>query len=353
MALLNGTLALGHVLARDGLALGGVLGLRALQAAAPARAGRPGSCGSPASCCSTSCARTSLSRRSCSAAARAAHAPASSTPARATPSGGLAVLACIITATPGTAWAGYDARSSVLTIHVLDLVDDDDCRARDQGPLRAPADGDLRMSARRAVCAARAALPQHRCCVAGDGAVALRCRLLRADRARRTACSRSTRCMSTRCCSILVFGMREASVALLRGRAGDRDARLRFDRGAREVPAARRGDRMSARARFTSRASPRCVSPLLRAARLLALRAGHRLVRPAATATFYERVHPPTMGTTPAPASCSPHRCCSSRRWQSRPVLHEIVIARVRDRDHAGDLHAARARRRAPRPHAA
>lgn len=37
----------------------------------------------------------------------------------------LAVLACIITATPGTAWAGYDERSNVLTIHVLDLVNDE------------------------------------------------------------------------------------------------------------------------------------------------------------------------------------------------------------------------------------
>jgi multicomponent K+:H+ antiporter subunit E len=36
----------------------------------------------------------------------------------------LAVLACIITSTPGTAWAGYDPDSGVLTIHVLDLVDD-------------------------------------------------------------------------------------------------------------------------------------------------------------------------------------------------------------------------------------
>src|SRR5690349_2345655 len=35
----------------------------------------------------------------------------------------LAALACIITATPGTAWAGYDARSNTLTMHVLDLVD--------------------------------------------------------------------------------------------------------------------------------------------------------------------------------------------------------------------------------------
>jgi len=35
----------------------------------------------------------------------------------------LAALACIITATPGTAWAGYDAQSNTLTMHVLDLVD--------------------------------------------------------------------------------------------------------------------------------------------------------------------------------------------------------------------------------------
>ena len=39
--------------------------------------------------------------------------------------GGLAALACIITSTPGTAWAGYDPRSGVLTMHVLDLVDEE------------------------------------------------------------------------------------------------------------------------------------------------------------------------------------------------------------------------------------
>lgn len=38
--------------------------------------------------------------------------------------GGLAVLACIITATPGTSWARYDAARNVVTIHVLDLVDE-------------------------------------------------------------------------------------------------------------------------------------------------------------------------------------------------------------------------------------
>ena len=39
--------------------------------------------------------------------------------------GGLAVLACIVTATPGTSWARYDATRNVLTLHVLDLVDED------------------------------------------------------------------------------------------------------------------------------------------------------------------------------------------------------------------------------------
>jgi multicomponent K+:H+ antiporter subunit E len=38
--------------------------------------------------------------------------------------GGLAILACIITATPGTSWARYDAARNVVTIHVLDLVDE-------------------------------------------------------------------------------------------------------------------------------------------------------------------------------------------------------------------------------------
>jgi len=38
---------------------------------------------------------------------------------------GLAILSCIITSTPGTSWAGYDARSGVLTMHVLELADDE------------------------------------------------------------------------------------------------------------------------------------------------------------------------------------------------------------------------------------
>lgn len=38
---------------------------------------------------------------------------------------GLAALACIITATPGTIWVGHDPARGVLVIHVLDFVDPD------------------------------------------------------------------------------------------------------------------------------------------------------------------------------------------------------------------------------------
>jgi multicomponent K+:H+ antiporter subunit E len=36
---------------------------------------------------------------------------------------GLALLACIITYTPGTVWAGFSEETGVLTLHVLDLKD--------------------------------------------------------------------------------------------------------------------------------------------------------------------------------------------------------------------------------------
>jgi multicomponent K+:H+ antiporter subunit E len=38
---------------------------------------------------------------------------------------GLAMLACIITATPGTVWSGLSPDGDTLTIHVLDLVDEE------------------------------------------------------------------------------------------------------------------------------------------------------------------------------------------------------------------------------------
>lgn len=38
---------------------------------------------------------------------------------------GLAVLACIITATPGTIWVEYDSASRSLLLHILDLIDEE------------------------------------------------------------------------------------------------------------------------------------------------------------------------------------------------------------------------------------
>ena len=38
----------------------------------------------------------------------------------------LAILAVIITATPGTAWMQYDSRRDVVLLHVFDLVEHDD-----------------------------------------------------------------------------------------------------------------------------------------------------------------------------------------------------------------------------------
>jgi multicomponent K+:H+ antiporter subunit E len=39
---------------------------------------------------------------------------------------GLVILACIITATPGSAWIEYSATRSTVLIHVLDLVDENE-----------------------------------------------------------------------------------------------------------------------------------------------------------------------------------------------------------------------------------
>lgn len=36
----------------------------------------------------------------------------------------LAVLACILTATPGTIWVNYDRKAGTLLLHILDLVDE-------------------------------------------------------------------------------------------------------------------------------------------------------------------------------------------------------------------------------------
>lgn len=38
---------------------------------------------------------------------------------------GMAALACILTATPGTVWVDYDATEGTMLLHVLDLIDEE------------------------------------------------------------------------------------------------------------------------------------------------------------------------------------------------------------------------------------
>jgi multicomponent K+:H+ antiporter subunit E len=56
--------------------------------------------------------------------ARAVHSGFMTVPLQIRSPAALAVLALIITATPGTLWVSFDERSGQLTIHVLDLVDE-------------------------------------------------------------------------------------------------------------------------------------------------------------------------------------------------------------------------------------
>ncbi|WP_394060150.1 Na+/H+ antiporter subunit E [Alcaligenes sp. WGS1538] len=60
-------------------------------------------------------------------------------PLRMTDPHGLAALACIITYTPGTVWSGFDEDSNTLTLHILDLQDEqvwlDTIQKRYEAPL--------------------------------------------------------------------------------------------------------------------------------------------------------------------------------------------------------------------------
>ena len=126
---LNGTVELGHVIVGMVVALGGVLGLRALQEPST-RPRRPIAAIRLAAVVLLDIVRSNvavaaivLGRRKPGHAAGFLEVPLELRHPT-----GLAVLACIITSTPGTSWAGYDSRSGVLTMHILDLVDDDASR---------------------------------------------------------------------------------------------------------------------------------------------------------------------------------------------------------------------------------
>ena len=123
---LNSTLALADVLIGMLVALGGVLALRLLQEPAK-RARRPMVALELAGLVLVDVVRSNVAvagivlyRQT-----RGRRAGFIEIPLELHHPTGLAVLACIITATPGTSWAGYDSRSGVLTMHILDLVDDE------------------------------------------------------------------------------------------------------------------------------------------------------------------------------------------------------------------------------------
>ncbi|HEX6321355.1 MAG TPA: Na+/H+ antiporter subunit E [Burkholderiales bacterium] len=123
--LLNRTLAPGQVLLGAALALGGALALAKLQTP-EGRVRRVAAIAELAWLVlldvvrsNIAVARLVLYRR-----ARRRVAAFVEMPVAARHPGALAVMACILTATPGTSWARFDSRRNVLTIHVFDLIDE-------------------------------------------------------------------------------------------------------------------------------------------------------------------------------------------------------------------------------------
>jgi multicomponent K+:H+ antiporter subunit E len=124
--LLNQSLAAGHVLIGAALALGGTLAYVRLQPPGKRVRGRPWAT------IELFCLVLADILRSNVAVARIVlglgrgkrTAGFLSMPLEVRDPRALAVMACIITATPGTSWARYDGTRNELTIHVLDLVDE-------------------------------------------------------------------------------------------------------------------------------------------------------------------------------------------------------------------------------------
>lgn len=122
--LLNGTLAFGEVALGTLLALAAGLVFSALQS--PQRLRRPGAAFALAASVLSDVVRSNIavSRIVLHPGARGRTAGFVEIPLELRSPAGLATLACIITATPGTAWARFDARRGTVTIHVLDLIDE-------------------------------------------------------------------------------------------------------------------------------------------------------------------------------------------------------------------------------------
>jgi multicomponent K+:H+ antiporter subunit E len=123
--ILNESLGLGHVLLGALLALGGLAVYSRLQPQAAVRL-RLGAALRLAGLVLADIVRSNLAvaRIVLGLGARQRTAGFLALPLVVRHPGALAVMACIITATPGTTWVNYDSAANVVTIHMLDLVDE-------------------------------------------------------------------------------------------------------------------------------------------------------------------------------------------------------------------------------------
>jgi multicomponent K+:H+ antiporter subunit E len=126
--ILNESLAPGHLLLGAAIALAGVAVYHRLQPAASRVRNRPGAALRLLGLVLADIVRSNVAvaRIVFGVGGSQRRAGFLSLPLEVRHPGSLAVIACIITATPGTSWVRYDSAANVVTIHVLDLVDDED-----------------------------------------------------------------------------------------------------------------------------------------------------------------------------------------------------------------------------------
>src|SRR5690606_5751358 len=111
-------------------------------------------------------------------------------------------------------------------------------------------------------------------------------------------------------------------LVLFRGGGGHRHRGLRCDRGTGQVPAARRGDRMSVHAVMPMLLALPLAAPVVLGA-LATFSGAYGLLR---LGSFYERVHAPTMGATLGTFLVLGASMLYFSALESRPVLHEMLI---------------------------
>ena len=125
--LLNTTISVGHILLGSAVALAGGW---ALQALGPpnARIGRPGAILRLVALVFSDIVRSNIAvaRIVLGLGGRERTSGFVNIPLDLRDPYGLAALACIITSTPGTLWVKLDPTTGMLTIHVLDLIDEEE-----------------------------------------------------------------------------------------------------------------------------------------------------------------------------------------------------------------------------------